>query len=410
MEKSIIKGVKCVSFAENEHYILAVGRSLWVLDRELNLLWKPKELRNFAKAAFLTEDTILFHAGDAYGVASLTERRVLWQKSVMKARFRISTRFAVSKSGRWAYDFYSDQFQNYVVRIDLETKQVEASPLYHDYTLPCYICCDEEDEPLLLEAGQFYLNGECRERMGVLMPFYGNRRDPRCPPNSLHWCWTKDFPGKAQLPLLIRGDWVVCRDLRCFSMRTGEERDLDTWGLARLSEKPLAGGLSRDGRFLMLSFSDRLIVVDWESGALAAQYSMPFAVMGLICGSQILLPRAEGLVRKPFPVLEPLENRVHLYGRAEGVPIEPKKAFFPGIQEELQALEIASAALQREPGRLDWVPCGMVRDEQAGTVTVTFQENLSGRRERMLVTVRLSSGEILEQRKEEQPPASGATP
>ena len=306
------KGLKQVkggiAFIENERYIIVVGHVLWVFDRELNFLWKTKEVKNVVKAAFIAEHEVLFDANGFYGVLSLPERAILWKESAPKRRSLFGWRFAISKDRRYAYDYFGKGLDNYLVRIPLiGTHTAEVHCLRHDFGAIHDICCDGEDNVLLLEAGALWLHGEWLVQTGVLFPYYDTYYCQSEPPNAIHWKWKENLTRKHCSPQLIYGDWVICADLHCYHMDTGEERILDTWGLSNAKDCLLTISQATDSRYIFLLFQTRILVLEWASGKHIAHYHIPYAAYGLIHGDVFLTLSGDGMVSRPFPQIEPLD-------------------------------------------------------------------------------------------------------
>lgn len=304
MSKSDIEKIKGnYTIMRSNHYVVAHGKKLYVFTLTGEMLFCRNDIRNVLKVAFLQEQALLVDSGKSYSLISLNDGSETWKITQSKREFN-SPHFALSPCGTFAYNFYLNKGDYYLEKIDLINARIEEYPLDNELRTANDIQCESSGEPALLRSHYSEIAGRRVSENGIVYPLH----EPFGNGSSYYWKNKWQFQGSQISYAFWRGtESVITNDLHIFQQATGEMQNLleneSRWSPPALA--PSSFSIDYSGRFLVLRYSRSNVVIDLTSRCVIAQYAGQYT-SGCIIGDEFWISSDSGILRKPFPLYEPL--------------------------------------------------------------------------------------------------------
>lgn len=305
-----IKGNYWIS--RNAEYVVLVGKMLWIFKVNGDFVACRKDIPNAFKVAFLPGDRVLTGSGKSgYHLLSLRDGSDLWSMKPHKYE-TCARRFALSPDGAWAYDFYYWKGDLCFVKIDLDHGETEGYIVSPGLCRTTDILCDEDGIPCLLQANYSIISGKQVSENGILYQY----QDVLKKGSAYYWKYKWQFNGeRIAKRYLGNTDTVITNDLYVYHIKTGDgyyllENDMDT---PMPALKPHDCCIDESGRYIILEYSTVNIVVDWNARKVVSYYAGDFT-KGCLVGDEFWVSTKNGIVRKPFPLMEeiPPERPIYL--------------------------------------------------------------------------------------------------
>ncbi len=285
-------------------YVVLMGRYLYIFKTNGEFVAKRSDIRAPNKVAFIGEDRLLVDAGRFYCLMSLEDGVDIW-KTVRKDPCDWSANFAISKDGRFAYDYYSGEISLGLVAINVSTGELSEHHCLPELRATKDIICDydEEETPCLLQSHYCEISGKQISENGILYQYQDIVRAG----STYYWKAKWSYPGKR----IVQGffgspDTVITNDLLIHNTRTGEQFCLidneKNWMLPKTRLIMCTSDFEKG--YVFLIFDRCNVVVNYNERKVIACYATERIKQGCLVGDQYWISTKNGVVRKPFPLME----------------------------------------------------------------------------------------------------------
>lgn len=302
----------------HKNYIVLAGKKLYIFDTAGREIACRSDIPNVHKLHFLPADTVFVSGGSKLNhLISLETGQDLWTVSGHKY-FTCSGKFASDASNEILYAYYSYREKDFIVKVDIPAKEVKTYELDVGLQAIKDICCDEAGTPCLLLSNYLEVGGKQISENGVLY----QHQDTMLPPSAYFWKYRWTFSSKRIAHRFLDGtDRILTNDLHVYSPKTGESYYLlENEPDFQPPKVPFPSGctLDLDKRYIILSYRVGHIVVDLQNRKIAARYGTD-GKNGCIVGDEFWCSGPNGIIRRPFPMLEDLLPEKHRFWGSSGL-------------------------------------------------------------------------------------------
>ena len=296
-----IKGKYNISLCGN--YVVLFGDMLSIFNKDGSIVAHKKNLRNIHKIVAISEDSILADCGSpkAYVALSLSDGAEVWSLSHPRLDYT-SRGFAIPPDNSAVYDYYDLKGSQYLLKIDLTTREMTTISLESGLRCISDLACDEKGTLCLLEH-HYEIIGEKHISINGIRYVY---EDSVCPGNAYNWKskWAFDFPTISKF-FLGNTDTVLTKDLFVYQPKTGKKYHLlENESRFELPEcEPYDWKISSNKQYVILLYKDTNIVVDITTKKVVARYNTDF-YHGCLIDDQYWVCLDDHIQIKPFPFFE----------------------------------------------------------------------------------------------------------
>ena len=291
-------------------YIVFRGDDLVIFKMDGSFVARRSDLRNVTKIVSLGNDRLLLDDSWArtYAVISTKDGTDVWKIKYPK-RDTSKFKFLISPDTTMAFDLYSDRYGDHLAMIDLEERKLEALDLKVGLSCVADLDFDENGELCLLETQGEMIEDEHMSSNGIRYI----RPDDIDPGGAYYWKnkWQSTFVSHARF---FFGDTetILTDDLQLYHHRTGQSIPLlddDRFDKnARLS----SWIKTTCGRYIILRYQRMHVVVDIQTRKMVARYQASYR-NGCLIGDEYWICTEEGIVRKPFPLIEDIPPEKYVF-------------------------------------------------------------------------------------------------
>ena len=291
---------------QNSDYIIASGAKLCAFKTDGTLVACRRDLPNVYKHALLPNNCLLTGISKgAYHLISLDDGAEIYAMKRRPHEYTIP-RFAISCSREYVYDFYTYRNMDYLVSIDVKKGKICEYPLKEGLRATTDIICDEQGEPCLL---QHHI-----ENVGVTHISQNGVRCQRVDAFPLEdtsewkYRWTQQ-ESRLSACFLGNSETILTYDLHVYYPKTGLYEDLLENEHRFLMPQGTFGNawLDGSGRYIILRYPTANIIIDWSLRKVVACYAADFCE-GCLVGNEFWISSNNGIVRKPFPLIEQIPS------------------------------------------------------------------------------------------------------
>lgn len=285
-------------------YVVLTGSKLYIFTPDGKPVASLKDFPYVLTVGLLPYDRIIVDCGKrkSYSIISLKDGsellRIPWPKIDGSLGF-----FCLSPDKQFLYDIFNKKMQQYILKADLSSGNVETFFVAQGLRAIRQILCDEEGLPCLLETQLEIIGGRHMSINGVRLLF----RDEWKPCSSYYWKskWAFEHPRISQ-SFFGTVDYVLTRDFHVYSLSTGESFSLFENETAFVPPENYGRlvHVTDDRRYAILQFTSCNVVVDIAARKLAACYLTDGERQGCIVEDKFWLPTGTGLEIKEFPPIE----------------------------------------------------------------------------------------------------------
>ena len=296
----------------NGDYIVILGKKLWVFKRDGTFVVCRADISNAFKVAFLPGNYLLTGSERkaSYRLLSLENGADMWTDPPVK-HSSTSRRFAISPDNTTAYDFYWWRGIDYIVKIDLQTGQMDSVPLDLGLRATMDIMCDEDGTPCLLQTHDEMVAGERVSQNGIRI----QDLDGTSPGCAYYWKnkWQSHWKAKAKY-FLDGMEFILTDDLHVLEHKTGKLYDLleNDPNREEMRQIPSDCWLDQSKRYISLLYETANVIVDWHARKVVARYASTFT-RGCLIDQEYWVCTDEGIQRKPFPAFEEIPPQKYVF-------------------------------------------------------------------------------------------------
>lgn len=287
-------------------YVALYWRGFYLFTTDGKFLYQRTDLRYIAKVLFLPDDRILLDVGKPrkYMILRLSTGEELY--SFDRPQYDYSgNHFLITPDKTIVVDMIyrtRSSAKPYIVTIDLCRQELNWYHCKSGWRVCQDMIFDENETLCLLESQIENLEDNTIELCGI-------RYDPidgYSPGSSNRWkyMWGREN-AKTLLCFFLDAHTILTRDLYLFKPKTSQYTYLlensPDWKWPETVS--LSYHFSQDQKYLILYFSTCNVVVDIAQRKVVAQYAAK-DTFGCIVGREFWLPAKNGVIRKPFPLME----------------------------------------------------------------------------------------------------------
>ena len=296
-------------------YIIFFGPELVIFQTDGTFIACRKDLGKVRKCVCVCADTLLvdYSSRNFYSLISLIDGSELWRTSQPKLDYTCG-RFVLSPDKRYAYDLYTLRGKYCYVEIDLISGNLRKQRIKHDMRCVSDLACDQQGNPVFLEHHYEESKNEAKKSVSKNGTICVSAKDRKYTHSFIQTHqWELPYPQIARF-FLKNEDVVLTQDLQVYIPSTGE-----MYSLAE-NEKPLGnpGGdpadyrLDMKSQYLILMYDTVNVVVDCVAQRIVARYAAQYR-FGHIVGNEYWICTDEGIIRKPFPIIEDIPRRYNFW-------------------------------------------------------------------------------------------------
>ena len=321
MRKIDLSTVKdCDLIWECDDYVVVAGKSLWVFQKDGSFVAKSKTIRRPGKLYFLPPDKAFVEGGAdyQYHYINLVTAEDIWTTSLDRKGYLFSSRFVASPDNHYLYDMYCHSIRNkwYVLRFSLKDCVVSKAEVPDSLRTTTDIYTDENgilyalQTHLLTDDGKISQNGILRIDWRADEPIFSWER-----------LWQSE-KHRDRTWEKTDGRYILCDDYTVIDMTTIQPFNL----LENDPEKEWKNGIHMlnsiylPEKELLLAFYGEYggnVVIDCKARKRVARYvsTINAGFAGNLIGDEYWIGTEEGIVRKPFPIIEELPKLPSPYWR-----------------------------------------------------------------------------------------------
>lgn len=291
-------------------YVVLIGKHLWIFQDNGEFIAYKKDIVNPGHTAYLPEDRLFLECGrqKAYILLSLKTGDEILRIPMPKYDLLYSN-LVVSPDENYIYGVCNRRDASYFLQISTQDWSCTAFPLQKGFAIHDLIC-DANGTPCTLESHYQMIGDNHISENGIRYI----RPDDIAPGNAYYWKskWTLPFP-HASHRFVLNAETVLTNHLWLYSVSDGTTINLleneTCWQIP--SESLSQARFTHDGRYIILTYLRRNVVLDIQARKVAAEYAADYK-MGFLIGDKFWLPSDTGVERKDFPAFEeipPLKYR-----------------------------------------------------------------------------------------------------
>lgn len=305
MKKEIDKVKGSYDIFSNGKYVVLSGNKLYIFKPDGSLIACRKDLRYVGRITFLSGNRMLLCGSKSIiHVIDLHDGSDLWTVQGPKTEFNLAY-FAVTPDETCAYTYDKWKGQFFIIRLELNTREIDSYDISFDIGATMDILCDSEGVPCVLKTLFENIGGKVVSQNGVRMQDY----DILYRGSSYYWKTKWQFDGNRRaIGFLGSVDRVITNDLYMYEPSSGTLTDLleneVTW--KRNGESPQECWMDQSGSCLCLEYPSGNVVIDLSKHLVVAQYTGEFK-RGCLIDEEYWICQNERICRKPFPRIEELQ-------------------------------------------------------------------------------------------------------
>ena len=285
------------------HYVVLIGKYLWIFQEDGEFIAHKKNIINPSNTIYLSGDRLLVECGrqNAFILLSLkTGDEIL---SIPTPKYDLMRcGFVLSPDGTNIYSIYDRKGTYYFLQISTQDWTCTVFPLEPGLGALHDIICDERGIPCILESHYQMIGDNHVSENGIRYVLM----DDITPGRAFCWkCkWILPFPQIAH-HFILNAETVLTTHLLLYSVSNGTTVNLleneTHWQMP--SESLSQARFTHDGRYVILTYLRRNVVLDIQARKVVAEYAAGFK-MGFLIGDKYWLPSDTGVERKDFPAFE----------------------------------------------------------------------------------------------------------
>lgn len=287
----------------NGEYVIVLGKDVAILRTNGELIAHRKDLKNPYKAAFLAENAVLVECPKLreYVILSLQDGSDLLHIKMPKID-NSRPQFLVSPDKKHVYDLGILDCEFILIHIDLVNQEASIVELEMGLRSTVDIKFDQQGVLCLLQEHTEMIGGKTVTLCGVRYEYFDSALGIG---SSYYWQskWQFDAPERA---LMFGSDThsIITSKWNLYDARHNTSRPwVNAEQITDARNYSYAYHCSADGKYIVLSGEKQTLVIDLEKEELVARYYTGTAT-GCIIGDFFWLPTDNGIVKKPFPVIE----------------------------------------------------------------------------------------------------------
>lgn len=302
----------CASIYSSGEHIVVLGKFLWILGHDGQVLHRRKDILYPYKATILSGNRVLIGQDPkaAYRMISLPEGKDLWTVPPIRMDSYGNT-FTISPDEKFAYDCYDRRLKNHLVKLDLQTGNVMDNAITGGFRCVSRIACNEEGTPCLLQTHYDEREDGRISQNGIRYPLKGrfSARD------SINWKYAWQHSGQRIAKFFMGStSCVLTNDLFVYDLENKREYFLlendPKWEYPDLW--PMDCWLDPQSQYLFIMYDDVNVVIDWAKRKMVARYVGKCTRGALIC-NEYWISKGEGIRRAPFPVIEDIPPQKNVF-------------------------------------------------------------------------------------------------
>lgn len=287
----------------NGEYVIVLGKDVAILRTNGELIAHRKDLKSPYKAAFLAENAVLVECPKLreYVILSLQDGSDLLHIKMPKID-NSRPQFLVSPDQKHVYDLGILDCEFILIHIDLVNQEASIVELEMGLRSTVDIKFDQQGVLCLLQEHTEMIGGKTVTLCGVRYEYFDSALGIG---SSYYWQskWQFDAPERA---LMFGSDThsIITSKWNLYDARHNTSRPwVNAEQITDARNYSYAYHCSADGKYIVLSGEKQTLVIDLEKEELVARYYTGTAT-GCIIGDFFWLPTDNGIVKKPFPVIE----------------------------------------------------------------------------------------------------------
>lgn len=309
LDKKTVDLKGAVSVYRHEDYLALQGKDFWVCKFDGTTVLRYQNMPNIHKLAFLPQDMLLICGGTntAYRLFCLKTGEEIWRIPTIKKSWVSGRHFALSRDGKYAYDYFDYKDGYHIVRINLQSGDMCSRKIGPGYRALTDIICSHTSDALYL------LRTQIDEVDGRNIGFNEIQRlDFSSPSDYESICKWESAGTHSAIAAFFLGDCerILSRDLRVYESKTKKvyslvENELD-WTQPGLG--PNDCWVDTSNRYICLNYDNVNVVLDPNKRKMVARYAAPFA-RGCLIGDTYWIASGDKVEKKAFPVIEDIPAR-----------------------------------------------------------------------------------------------------
>ena len=205
----------------NSDYVVFVGKKLWIFKKDGTLIACRKDIPHAYKVAFLPGERLLTGGGNKaeYRLLSLVDGTDIWSFPPIKKKEVCAYRFAISPDYKQAFDYYSWMDGYHLVKLDIQTGEMDICLLQEDLRATKDIMCDENGVPCLLQTHYEEIGGQRVSQNGVRYHYL----DDIDVGNAYYWKYKWQHKGITIADTFLEStELILTKDLYVYEPKSGK--------------------------------------------------------------------------------------------------------------------------------------------------------------------------------------------
>lgn len=294
------------------HYVVLIGKYLWILRDNGDLIAHKKDIVNPAHTLYLSEDRLLVECGKqkVFILISLKTGAELLRVPMPNYDLMVCE-FVLSPDKAYIYSIYERKGIYYFQQINTQDWTCSSFPLQQRNGALSDIICDANGVLCILESCYQMIGDNHISENGIRYI----RSDDIMPGSAFYWKskWTLPFP-HAAFRFILNAETILTNHLWLYNVSDGTTTNLleneTRWQLP--PESLSDARFAYDGKYIILTYLRRNVVLDVQAKKVVAEYAADFK-LGFLIGDKFWLPGDTGVKRKDFPAFEEIPPQKHKF-------------------------------------------------------------------------------------------------
>lgn len=304
MEKTTLENLGDVFHViHHGSYVILIGKYLWILQENGELIAYRKDIVNPSNTAYLSENRLLVECGKqkAFILLSLKTGNEILRIPMPKYDL-MRCNFILSPDERYIYGICDRRGTSCFLQISTQDWTCATIPLQRGLNAMHDLICDANGIPCILESHYQRIGDNHVSENGIRYVW----PDDINPGSAFYWKskWTLPFPQIAHR-FVLNAETVLTSHLWLYNVSDGTTINLleneTHWKIP--SESLSQARFTHDGRYIILTYLRRNVVLDIQARKVVAEYAAGYK-MGFLIGDKYWLPSDTGVELKDFPAFE----------------------------------------------------------------------------------------------------------